>query len=69
MTPWNFYIHCVVATVILIADYYHKLEPAFNAFEMKIGLYTPSDTTDYGIPPYYIPPHEAIEADSNLVKQ
>ena len=67
MTLRSFYIHCVVAVVILVADYYNKLEPAFNAFEMKIGLYTPADTTDYETPPYYIPPQEAIEVDSNMV--
>jgi hypothetical protein len=66
MTPWSFYIHCVVAVVILVADYYNKLEPAFNAFEMKIGLYTPADTTDYETPPFYVPPMESIKIDSNM---
>ena len=66
MTPWSFYIHCIVAVVILVADYYNKLEPAVNAFEEKIGLYTPPDTTEYETPPYYIPPIESIEADSNM---
>ena len=65
-----FYLHCFAVVVILWADAADRLEPAFNAFEQKMGLYTPPvDTTDYEIPPYYISPQEAIEADSNLVKK
>ena len=41
-----FYLHCVVAVVILIADAKGTLEPAVNKFEEKIGIYTPSDTTE-----------------------
>ena len=63
-----FYLHCFAAIAILWADATDRLEPAFNAFEMKIGLYTPPDSTVYEDPPYYIPPQEAIEADSNFVK-
>ena len=36
-----FYLHCVVAVVILIADAKGTLEPALNKFEEKIGIYTP----------------------------
>ena len=80
-----FYLHCFTAVAILWADATDRLEPAFNAFEMSIGLYTPIDTADYEIPPYYIspletdstnmippsywPPMESIESDSNLVKK
>ena len=63
-----FYLHCFAVVVILWADATDRLEPVFNAFEQKMGLYTPTDTLDY-TPPYYIPPQEAIEADSNLVKK
>ena len=63
-----FYLHCFAVVVILWADVTDRLEPVFNAFEQKMGLYTPTDTLDY-TPPYYISPQEAIEADSNLVKQ
>jgi len=41
-----FYLHCVVAVVILIADAKGTLEPAVNKFEEKIGIYTPPDTTE-----------------------
>jgi len=41
-----FYLHCVVAIVILIADAKGTLEPAVNKFEEKIGIYTPPDTTE-----------------------
>ena len=40
-----FYLHCVVAVVILIADAKGILEPAVNKFEEKIGIYTVPDTT------------------------
>ena len=36
-----FYLHCVVAVIILIADAKGTLEPAVNKFEEKIGTYTP----------------------------
>ena len=41
-----FYLHCVVAVIILIADAKGTLEPAVNKFEEKIGIYTPPDTTE-----------------------
>ena len=76
-----FYLHCFAAIAILWADATDKLEPAFNAFEQKMGLYTPTDTTDYEIPPFYVPPTEQdstwilppiegidIPIDSNMVK-
>jgi len=65
---WWFYLHCFAVVAILWADTTDRLKPAFNAFEEKIGLYTEPDTTDYETPPYYIPPQEAIEADSNFVR-
>jgi|TARA_R100000315_G_C5205434_1_gene121339 hypothetical protein len=40
-----FYLHCVVAVIILIADARGTLEPAINSFEEKIGIYTVPDTT------------------------
>ena len=54
-----FYLHCLAAIAILWADATDRLEPAFNAFEQRMGLYTP---------PFYIPPIESIKIDSNLVK-
>ena len=63
-----FYLHCFAAIVILWANATDRLEPTFNAFEERIGLYTPPDSTVYEAPPYYIPPQEAIEADSNFVR-
>jgi hypothetical protein len=33
-------LHCVAALVIIIADYNGTLEPAVNAFEKKLGIYT-----------------------------
>ena len=63
-----FYLHCFAAIVILWANATDRLEPTFNAFEERIGLYTPPDSTVYEDPPYYIPPQEAIEADSNFVR-
>jgi len=40
-----FYLHCVIAVIILIADDKGTLEPAVNKFEEKIGIYTVPDTT------------------------
>ena len=63
-----FYLHCFAVVAILWADITDRLEPAFNAFEEKIGLYTSLDTTDYETPPFYVPPIESIKIDSNLVE-
>ena len=68
-----FYLHCFAVVAILWADVTDRLKPAFNAFEKSIGLYTPTDTTNYETPPYYIPPFyvppiESIKIDSNLVE-
>jgi|TARA_B100000073_G_scaffold106031_1_gene85068 hypothetical protein len=54
-----FYFHCVLAVVIIIADYNGTLEPALNKFEESIGIRTEvvTDTIDT-TPPYYIPPIE-----------
>jgi len=42
-----FYLHCVAAIAILIADAKGTLEPALDKFEEKIGIRTevPSDST------------------------
>ncbi len=53
MNTW-FYLHCFAAVAILWADATDRLEPAFNAFEQKMGLYTPPDTIDDTPPP--LPP-------------
>ena len=61
-----FYLHCIAAVAILWADATDRLEPTFNAFEQKMGLYTPTDTLDY-TPPYYIPPFDdGIPIDSTF---
>ena len=59
-----FYIHCILAVVILMADYNGTLEESLNNFEKKIGLYTPPDTID-STPPYYIPPIEIEKGEEN----
>ena len=41
-----FYLHCVVAIIILISNHNGTLEDSLNKFEEKIGIYTPPvDTT------------------------
>jgi hypothetical protein len=52
-----FYLHIVIATVILYKDYNGTLEDSLDRFEQSIGLYTPPDTID-STPPYYMPPTE-----------
>ena len=47
-----FYLHCVIAIVILIADSNGKLEPAVKQIEQKLGIpvyYAPSDSVDLEI--------------------
>ena len=58
-----FYLHCVLALVIIVTDYTGHLEPAVNKFEQSIGLYTPPDTIDSTLP-YYIPPIEEDEDEN-----
>jgi len=41
-----FYLHCVVAIIILISDHNGTLEDSLNKFEEKIGIYTVPDTTE-----------------------
>lgn len=58
MEPVNltwFYVHCVLALVLIVTDANGTLEPTVNKFEQSIGLYTPPDTID-STPPYYVPP-------------
>jgi hypothetical protein len=57
-----FYLHVVLATIILYKDYDGTLEESLDKFEQSIGLYTPPDTID-ATPPYYIPP--ISEEDEN----
>ena len=52
-----FYLHCVIAIIILIANHNGTLEPAVNKFEEKIGIYTVPDTTkidDEGLEDLYL---------------
>ena len=58
-----FYLHIVLAVIILYKDYDGTLEESLNRFEQKIGLYTEPDTTEteYIEPPFYVPP---LEQDS-----
>ena len=40
-----FYLHCVIAIIILISNHNGTLEDSLNKFEEKIGIYTVPDTT------------------------
>ena len=66
-----FYLHIVMALIIIVKDYNGTLEASLDRFEKKVGLYTERDTTIYEVPPYYIPPIQDEESilDSNLVKK
>ena len=70
-----FYLHIILATIILYKDYDGTLEESLNKFEQSIGLYTPPpDTTEieYIDPPFYVPPLEQDSTgrrDSNRVAQ
>ena len=61
-----FYLHIVMALIIIVKDYNGTLEASLDRFEKKVGLYTERDTTVYE-PPYYIPPIQEEESviDSN----
>ena len=62
-----FYLHIVLALIIIVKDYNGTLEGSLDRFEQKIGLYTPPpDTTDTEEAPYYIPSIEE-EVDSNCI--
>ena len=41
-----FYLHCVIAIIILISDHNGTLEDSLNKFEEKVGIYTVLDTTE-----------------------
>ena len=41
-----FYIHCVIAIVILIADAKGTLEPTINKWEKELGIPTPEATNE-----------------------
>ena len=48
----SFYTHCIIALVILTADYFGKLEPTVKKIEQKLGIpvyYAPSDSVDLEI--------------------
>ena len=38
-----FYLHCVIAVVILIADVRGTLEPTIKAWEKKLGISVPEE--------------------------
>ena len=38
-----FYLHCVIAVVILIADAKGTLEPAIKSWEKKLGISVPEE--------------------------
>ena len=55
--------------VILVKDYNGTLEDSLDRFEKKVGLYTEPDTTEYEIPPYYIPPiQDDIPVDTSFAR-
>lgn len=60
MEPVNltwFYVHCVLALVLIVTDANGTLEPTVNEFEKRIGIYQePPDIMEYEEPPYYVPP-------------
>ena len=39
-----FYLHCVIAVVVLIADARGTLEPTIKAWEKKLGIPVPEET-------------------------
>ena len=41
-----FYLHCVIAIVILIADAKGTLEPTVKKWEKKLGIPVPEKTED-----------------------
>ena len=41
-----FYIHCVIAIVILIADAKGTLEPTVKAWEKKLGIPVPEEENE-----------------------
>ena len=61
-----FYLHIVLALIIIVKDYNGTLEESLNNFEQKIGLYTEPDTTDTEDVPFYLPPIEE-EVDSTFI--
>jgi len=62
-----FYLHCVLALIIIVKDHNGTLEESLDNFEKKIGLYTYVDTTEEETDaPYYMPPIED-EVDSTWI--
>ena len=61
-----FYLHCVIAIVIVIADARGTLEPAVKILEKKLGIpvyYTPNDSMEVEISDPY-PIQDAPEQDT-----
>ena len=45
----NFYLHCIVAIIIMIADARGTLEPTIKKWEQKLGIpvhYAPNDSIE-----------------------
>ena len=40
-----FYVHCVLALVLIVTDANGTLEPAVNKFESRLGIYSPPADT------------------------
>ena len=54
---WWFYVHCVLALVLVVTDANGTLEPTVNEFEKRIGIYQePTDTSYDASPLYYDEP-------------
>ena len=68
----SFYAHCVVALIILTADYFGKLEPTVKKIEQKLGIPVyyeeVSDSTNQISNPYpiqYIPQQDTFNSQRN----
>ena len=61
-----FYLHCVIAIVIVIADARGTLEPTIKSWEKKLGIpvyYAPKDSMEIEISDPY-PIQDAPEQDT-----
>ena len=60
-----FYVHCVLALVLIVTDANGTLEPTVNNFEKRIGIYQEPAPDDEDItPPYFI---EEEPIDSSFI--
>jgi hypothetical protein len=48
-----FYVHCVLALVLVVTDANGTLEPTVNEFEKRIGIYQEPPDTSYDASPLY----------------